>query len=107
MDKITVGVFDEHRIVKEGICSILKTGENFDVVFTSSDPIELVDMMKTSTVNVLIVNIHHLTPQSINLVSKLTCSYPRTRILILSSLNTEEIILKTIKAGAKGFLSSD
>jgi two-component system response regulator NreC len=60
-----------------------------------------------SAVHVLIMNVHAINGQVTNIISELARNYPKTRILILSFHNTDEVILKTIKAGAKGFLSSN
>ena len=106
MSKITVGIFDEHKIVQEGIAALLQDVENIDVTLTSNDTMELIDTIKTSDIHVLIINIHALSQQVINLIMQLSSSYPKTKILILSVHNTDQVILKTIKAGAKGFLSN-
>ena len=49
-----------------------------------------------------------LSPSSFNLICMTSCSAcPEIRILIISVLNEEEVVLKSIKAGAKGFLAKD
>jgi two-component system response regulator NreC len=58
-----------------------------------------------SSVHVLIINVHSINDQVTSLIKDLVRNYSKTRILILSVHNTDEVILKTIKAGAKGFLS--
>jgi two-component system response regulator NreC len=107
MSTITVGILDEHTVVLEALASLLADTDSIDVKLTTSDVIELVEKMKTETIHVLIINLHVLNAQAINLIRQLSASCPKTRILILSFLNTEEVILKTIKAGAKGFLSGN
>lgn len=104
---ISVGIFDEHKIVAEGIAAMLEGVDNIEVSLTSSDPIELMDQVKHSSINILIINIHKISPEAINLLTKLNTSYSKIKVLILSVHNSDEIILKTIKAGAKGFLSND
>lgn len=107
MSKIIVGVFDEHKIMREGIAALLQDNENFEVSLTTGDVIELIEVLKTSAIHVLIINIHNLNHQVIGLIKQLSGGYPKTKILILSVHNSDEVILKTIKAGAKGFLSSN
>jgi two-component system response regulator NreC len=51
--------------------------------------------------------VHTFQAQITNLLNTLGVSYPRVRVLIISASNDEESVLKTIKAGAKGFLAKD
>jgi len=45
--------------------------------------------------------------RNLNLIVQLTISNPKVKILIVSVIESEEIVLRTIKAGAKGFLGGD
>jgi two-component system response regulator NreC len=106
MSQISIGILDEHVIVQEGIAALLSDVENIEVTLTTGNVIELVEALKLTPVNVLIINIHVLNIQVINLIKQLSANNPKTKILVLSVHNSEDVILKTIKAGAKGFLSS-
>jgi two-component system response regulator NreC len=50
---------------------------------------------------------HDISVRNINLIVQLNISNPKLKILIVSVIDSEEIVLKTIKAGAKGFLGKD
>jgi DNA-binding NarL/FixJ family response regulator len=58
-------------------------------------------------VHVLILNMHDISVRNLNLIVQLNISNPKLKILIISVIDSEEIVLKTIKAGAKGFLGKD
>jgi two-component system response regulator NreC len=105
MSNISVAVFDEHVIVQEGIAALLQENEKIEVVMATDNVMELIDTLKMSSVHVLIINVHSINDQVTSLIKDLVRNYSKTRILILSVHNTDEVILKTIKAGAKGFLS--
>lgn len=107
MNKITVGIFDEHVIVQEGIVALFRDNESIEVVLATGDMMELISSIKIYAINVLIVNVHVLSTDILNLITQLNASFPKTKILILSVQNKDEVILRTIKAGAKGFLSSN
>jgi two-component system response regulator NreC len=107
MSNISVVIFDEHIIVQEGIAALLGHVENIEVVSTTGNIMELIDTLKMVPVHVLVINVHTLNVQVTNLIRDLVMNYPKTKILILSVHNTDEVILKTIKAGAKGFLSNN
>jgi DNA-binding NarL/FixJ family response regulator len=104
---ILIGTFDEHRLVMEGICALLANSENTEVVLQCNDKNKLLEALKSMPINVLIINIHVLNTPILNLIAQLSISFPKTRILIMAVADSEDIILKTIKAGAKGYLSKD
>jgi DNA-binding NarL/FixJ family response regulator len=106
-DKIRLGIFDEHKIVQEGICSLLQNIDDINIVLKTGLRDQLSDFLKSDIVHVLIINIHNFSTQFVNLIMQTAILYPKVRILIISVNNDEEVILKSIKAGAKGFLARD
>jgi two-component system response regulator NreC len=104
---IQIGIFDEHRLVMEGISALLSQVSDVDVVFKCYDKAKLSETLKTNTTNILIINIHELSTAIINLISQLSLSNSKTKILVFSMSNSEEMILKIIKAGAKGYLTKE
>ncbi len=104
---INVGLFDEHKLILEGFSRLLGEVPDFNVVVTCDHRNILVDKLKKVNVHVLILNLHDISVRNLNFVVQLTIDNPKLKILILSAIQNEEIILKTIKAGAKGFLGKD
>ena len=104
---IHIGIFDEHKIVQEGISSLLEDVDDIHVTVKADEKIHLIENLKIMDVHVLILNIHTLSTIIHNLISQLVITFPKIKILVLSVHNEEEFILKIIKAGAKGFLAKD
>jgi DNA-binding NarL/FixJ family response regulator len=106
-DKIRLGIYDEHKIVQEGICSLLQTVDDIEVVMKADQRDQLSDTLRSANIHVLMINIHVFSAQYVNLIMQISIMYPKIRVLIMSVNNDEEVILKSIKAGAKGFLAKD
>ena len=104
---IDIAIFDEHRLVLEGFSSLLTGISDFRVVFTCDDRNVLTEKIKSIQAHVLILNMHDISVRNLNLIVQLTISNPKLKILIVSVIDSEEIVLKTIKTGAKGFLGKD
>jgi DNA-binding NarL/FixJ family response regulator len=104
---IQIGIFDEHKIVQEGIKALLSEVDDIGVLLTADTKPTLFKGMNSTPINVLVLNIHLLNTKIINLIMQINISFPKVRILIISVNNDEDTILKTIKAGAKGFLARD
>ncbi len=107
MNKINVAILDKHQIIVEGIGELLRDVDDIEVILKMSDKRELIDGIKNNTIHVLIFNIHDLNTEDLNLIQKIETETPRIKILVLSVISDKEVIFKTIKAGAKGFLAKD
>jgi len=104
---IDIALFDEHRLVLEGISGLLSGTTDFRVVLNCDDRNVLTEKLKSMQVHVLILNMHDISVRNLNLIVQLNISNPKLKILVISVIDSEEIVLKTIKAGAKGFLGKD
>lgn len=104
---IDIAIFDEHKLVLEGISGLLSGISDFRVVLQCDDRSVLAEKLKAMQVHVLLLNMHDISVRNINLIVQLNISNPKLKILIISVIDSEEIVLKTIKAGAKGFLGKD
>ncbi len=104
---INVGLFFEHRLTLEGISRLLKNVSDIEVVVTCEDKANLAEKLRLIQVNVLLLGIQDSSVKTINHIIQLTINFPRTKILIVSSNSDEEMVLKTVKAGAKGFLGKE
>jgi two-component system response regulator NreC len=104
---IQLGIFDELRISQEGICALLKDADDIEIVVKAGQQENLLEDLRITSVHVLVIVVHSFNNRFTNLLLQISNVFPRIRILILSVVNDEEAVLKSIKAGAKGFLSKD
>ncbi len=106
-DKILLGILDELKITQEGICALLQNAEDIEVVLKADRYEQLTESINTVRPHVLIIVVHSYNAQFTNLLIHISNAHPRIRILILSATSDEDAVLKSIKAGAKGFLARD
>ena len=104
---IDIAIFDEHKLALEGLSGLLSGISDFRVVLACDDRGVLTDKLKIIQVHVLIMNMHDISVRNLNLIVQLNINNPKLKILLVSVIDTEDIVLKTIKAGAKGFLGKD
>jgi DNA-binding NarL/FixJ family response regulator len=107
MSRILLGIYDDHLIAQEGICILLKDAPDFNIALKVHQGNLLVDGLKSTSVHILIINLHDLSGSTLELIARVSRDFPGIKVLILSALSGEEVILKSIKAGAKGFLAKD
>lgn len=104
---IDIAIFDEHKLVLEGVSGLLQGISDFRVVLTCDNRDVLTEKLKSMQIHVLVLNMHDISVRNLNLIVQLNIRNPKLKILIVSIIDSEEIVLKTIKAGAKGFLGKD
>ncbi len=101
---IDVAIFDEHKLVSEGLSGLLSAISDIRVVLVCNDRSIVTNKLKSLQVHVLVLNLHDVSVRNFNFIVQLNISNPKVKILVSSVIDSEDIVLKTIKAGAKGFL---
>jgi len=104
---IDIAIFDEHKLMLDGLSGLLSGISDIRVILSCDDRSVLTEKLKSMQIHVLILNMHDISVRNLNLIVQLNISNPKLKILIVSIIDSEEIVLKTIKAGAKGFLGKD
>ncbi|MFO7370650.1 MAG: response regulator transcription factor [Bacteroidales bacterium] len=104
---IRLGIYDEMKITLEGICELLNSADEMEIVLKTHLSEELLEGLKHDPVHILIINVHTFDSQFTGLMLQVSMSFPKTRVLIISASNDEESVMKSIKSGARGFLSRD
>lgn len=104
---IDVAVFDEHKLVSEGLAGLFSGISDIRVVFVCNDRGVLTEKIKFLQVHVLILSLPDISVRNFNLIVQLNICNPKVKILVSSMNDNEDIVLKTIKAGVKGFLGPD
>lgn len=101
---IRVVLADDHVFVRDGIKSLLETEDNIIVVGEATDGLEALKIVEENKPDLLIVDIRmpHLT--GIEVVEKLRSQNNFVKVIVLSMHESEEYVLKSIKAGADGYL---
>lgn len=101
---IRVVLADDHVFVRDGIKSLLENESNIVVVGEGTDGIEALVAVETEKPDLLIVDIRMPNLTGIEVVEKLRSQNNPVKIVMLSMHESEEYVLKSIKAGADGYL---
>lgn len=104
---IRVGICCEHKLHLEGLSSLLDSMEGIELSLKEYSPRNLLNCKGLDQIHILVLNPQILDARILNIIVRLSVLHPKLMVLILSSDENETTILKTIKAGAKGFLSKD
>ena len=98
-------IADDHAVVRTGFSMILNYQEDMDVVATAADGVEAYQKVLEYKPDVLILDLS-MPPGESGLIatSKISESFPETKILILTMYDDEEYLFHVLKSGAKGYI---
>jgi two-component system nitrate/nitrite response regulator NarL len=101
---IRVVLADDHVFVRDGIKSLLENEANIEVVGEAIDGADAMEVVAATQPDLLIVDIRMPNLTGIEVVEKLRSENNNVKIIMLSMHESEEYVLKSIKAGADGYL---
>jgi DNA-binding NarL/FixJ family response regulator len=105
MQKTRVLVVDDHTIMREGICALLKLATDIEVVGEAANGREALNMAKQLTPDVVVMDISMPVMDGREATRRLTKDMPSIKILVLTQYDDKEHVLSLIEAGACGFVS--
>jgi two-component system, NarL family, nitrate/nitrite response regulator NarL len=103
-NSIRVVLADDHVFVRDGIKSLLENEANIEVVGEATDGVEALMVVENQQPDLLILDIRMPNMTGIEVVEKLRAQENLVKIVMLSMHESEEYVLKSIKAGADGYL---
>jgi two-component system nitrate/nitrite response regulator NarL len=101
---IRVVLADDHVFVRDGIKSLLENEANIEVVGEATDGLEALKSVEINQPDLLILDIRMPNMTGIEVVEKLRSQNNLVKIVMLSMHESEEYVLKSVKAGADGYL---
>ena len=106
MTAIRVILADDHALFRAGIRSLLLAIEGVEIVGEARDGHEALRMVAEHTPDVLLLDVALPQLNGIEVAERLR-DKPGTRVLILSMFANEEYVLRSLRAGAAGYLLKD
>lgn len=102
---IRVVVADDQGLVRAGLCSILATQPDIEVVGQAADGDEAVRVVREAGPDVVLMDVRMPGTDGIEAARRLAGS--SARILMLTTFDMDEYVYAAMKAGASGFLLKD
>ncbi|MFD4672166.1 response regulator [Lentzea sp. NPDC058450] len=104
---IRLVVIDDHPVVRDGLRGMLGTQEDFEVVGEAASGTEALTVIAAVRPDVAVTDLRLPAPSGADLVRQIRSCAPSTRVLVLTTHDTDADVLPTIEAGAIGYLLKD
>ncbi|MDX2194811.1 MAG: response regulator transcription factor [Cytophagales bacterium] len=104
MNDIHIIITDDHRLVRDGIKSLLQNEPGIKVIAEAENGEELMHLLTTITPDILLIDLTMPKLNGIQATEKIKALYPHIGIIILSMHEEPEYVIKCIEAGADSYL---
>jgi len=107
MSDIIVLVVDDQRLIREGIASLLDIQEGVSVAGTAEDGQEAVEKALVLSPDVVLMDVRMPAMDGIAATEEIRQQLPNCQVLMLTTFDDDEYIIKSLQAGAGGYLLKD
>ena len=104
---IRVLIVDDHPVVRDGLRAILETAPNLDLVGEAADGAEGVRLAAELAPDVVLMDLRMPGLGGIEAIEQIKVARPEIAIVILTTYDDDELILRGLRAGALGYLLKD
>jgi DNA-binding NarL/FixJ family response regulator len=104
---IRILLADDHTVVRDGLRALVEKQPDMAVVAEASDGRDSVRLAEEHTPDVVVMDIAMPNMNGIEATRRILAANPRTAVVILSMHHDESYVLRSLKAGAKGYLLKD
>lgn len=102
--KIKVVLAEDHHVVRSAFAALLMQEPDIEIVGEVANSADILDTVKTSEPNVLILDAHMPGGKVITVAKQLREKLPDVRIVVLSAYEQSEYIVGLVRAGAAGYV---
>jgi len=104
---IRLAITDDHELIRAGLVQYLSMTPDIRVVAEASDGAELLEKLRTTPIDLLLLDMSMPGISGEDLISRIKNIYHDMHILVLSMHNGSQIVLRAMKAGASGYICKD
>lgn len=104
---IKILIADDHLIIRKGLRLILETEDDFELVGEASDGNEALSLCKKLKPDVVLMDLRMPNMDGLTAIEKLRAEQPAVAVVILTTFNEDELMLRGLQSGARGYLLKD
>ena len=109
-DVVGIMLVDDHAIVRQGLRSILEREDDMRVVAEASSAAEAKAVVARSRPQIVLLDLKLSTSsdtEGLDLCADLTSAHPELGVLVLTTFLDENLVLRAVRAGARGYVVKD
>jgi two-component system, NarL family, response regulator DevR len=104
MTKTRILLVDDHAIVRLGLMTLLNDQPDMEVVAEASTAAEAVRAVEKFQPDVVLMDVRLPGEGGIEATRQITASFPKSRVVMLTSFADDDLVMRAISAGAMGYV---
>jgi DNA-binding NarL/FixJ family response regulator len=106
-DRLRIIVVDDHSVMRAGVVALLAAEPTIEIVGEAADGREAVELVERLAPDVALIDLRMPVLDGVSATARIVASPVRTRVLILTTYDTDTEIERAVEAGAIGYLLKD
>ena len=106
-DPISILIVDEHEMIRRGIASILKSMAEFNLIGDADNGYQALSTVKRFKPQLVLMDLTFEDLEGTELIRQIKKISPKTNVVIFTSIQEDDLILKAFKSGATSYLLKD
>jgi DNA-binding NarL/FixJ family response regulator len=106
-NKIRVLVADDHPIVRQGVIANVKPQGDMMIVAEAGDGVETLALIKEHSPDVVLLDLRMPAMDGLDVIAEVNKAKLKSKVIIMTTFESEEDVHRSIKAGARGYLLKD
>jgi DNA-binding NarL/FixJ family response regulator len=104
---LRIVVVDDHTVMRAGVVALLAGEDSVEIVGEAGDGRAALELVERFAPDVALVDLRMPVLDGVATTTEIVTRYPRTRVLILTTYDTDAEIERAVEAGAIGYLLKD
>ena len=104
---IKILIADDHPLIRNGLKQIISREKDMEVTCEASNAEEVFELIKKNKIDILILDISMPGMSGFEVLDKIKQKFLKLPVLMLSALSEDLYALKTLKAGASGYINKE
>jgi len=104
MDRINIVLADDHRVVHEGLRSLIEAEPDLTVIGEANDGLEAIRLTENLQPDVLLVDLAMPGLNGLEVTRQVKKKFPHVRIIVLSMHANEAYVVEALRSGATGYI---
>jgi two-component system, NarL family, response regulator YdfI len=100
-------VADDHMIIRDGLRLIFETNDDFEWVGEAADGAEALRLAAELQPDVILMDLRMPGMDGLTAIERLQSEQPHIAVVILTTYNEDDMLLRGLRAGARGYLLKD
>ena len=103
----TVLLVDDHPVVREGLRGMIDAEHDLTVVGEAGSGAEAIALAESLRPDVILMDLRMPDVDGVTATERILAALPRTRIVVVTTYESDTDILRAVEAGAAGYLLKD